>query len=304
MNLSQTFVAEVNAPPSWRLVDFISDLHLHSSEPRTVEAWKRYLASTPADAIFLLGDLFEVWVGDDALDDPGTDAASAAESAFERECIAALLAASTNHALYFLHGNRDFMLGDEAARRAGMTLLADPCVLVFGVAQGKPARWLLSHGDALCLDDREYQAFRAQVRTPEWQRGFLAQPLAQRRAFARNLRAQSEARRQASAAAGKDFSETYADADPALTRTWLRAARCTNLIHGHTHRPADHRLEEGAGPSGAGSSTRHVLSDWHLDGPGAPRAEVMRLSLAHAGSAARVRRLTLAEAMGTTTRVS
>jgi UDP-2,3-diacylglucosamine hydrolase len=271
VNIPSPTLAEVEAPAAWRLVDFISDLHLHASEPRTVQAWKHYLAGTPADAVFLLGDLFEVWVGDDALDDPGTDELSAAESAFERECIAALRASSTNHALYFLHGNRDFMLGNEAARRAGMTLLADPSVLVFGVAQGKPARWLLSHGDALCLDDREYQAFRAQVRTPEWQQRFLTQSLAQRRAFARNLRAQSEARRQASAATGGDFGETYADADPALTRAWLQAARSDTLIHGHTHRPADHRLDGGRDASARTSAMRHVLSDWHLDGPAAPR---------------------------------
>lgn len=296
MNWPAPSVAEVEAPAAWRVVDFISDLHLQAGEPGTVQAWKRYLAQTPADAVFLLGDLFEVWVGDDALDDQGADPSSAQESAFERDCVAALRAASTEHALYFLHGNRDFLLGEDAARRAGMTLLADPSVLVFGTREGRPARWLLSHGDALCLDDREYQAFRAQVRTTEWQQRFLAQPLSQRRAFARNLRAQSEARKQASAAAGGDYAETYADADPALTRAWLQAARAGRLIHGHTHRPADHLLDGGPIAASTASPMRHVLSDWHLDGA-APRAEVLRLSLAQAGDEAQLQRLPLSRAL-------
>jgi UDP-2,3-diacylglucosamine hydrolase len=295
VNTPPPLLAEVDAPAHWRTVDFISDLHLQASEPRTVQAWKDYLAGTPADAVFLLGDLFEVWVGDDGLDEPDNAAASA-ESAFERDCIAALQAASAHRALYFLHGNRDFLLGAVAAQRAGMALLADPAVLVFGAANGQPARWLLSHGDALCLDDREYQVFRAQTRAPQWQQGFLSQPLAQRRAFARNVRAQSEARKQAS---GGNFTETYADADPALMRTWLKTAGANRLIHGHTHRPGDQVIE--AGPDDAPSSDasplmRHVLSDWHLDGP-APRAEVLRLSLAQAGGAPQLQRLPLSEAL-------
>lgn len=300
MNIPAPSIAEVTAPAHWRVVDFISDLHLQASEPRTVQAWKQYLANTPADAIFLLGDVFEVWVGDDAMDDPGADEASAEEAAFERDCIAALHAsASQGRALYFLHGNRDFLLGEQAALRAGMTLLADPAVLVFGAAQGQPARWLLSHGDALCLDDRDYQALRAQLRAPEWQQRFLAQTLAQRWAFARGLRAQSEARKQASAAQDGHPSETYADADPALTLAWLQTARASTLIHGHTHRPADHPVEGEPGSGTSGPLTRIVLSDWHLDGA-TERAEVLRLSLAQAGDAAQLRRLPLSEALAPT----
>lgn len=297
MNIPAPSVAEVTAPAHWRVVDFISDLHLQASEPRTVQAWKQYLASTPANAIFLLGDVFEVWVGDDALDDPGADEASAEETALKRDCIAALHAcAGQGRALYFLHGNRDFLLGEQAAQRAGMTLLTDPSVLVFGQAQGRPARWLLSHGDALCLDDRDYQALRAQLRAPEWQQRFLAQPLAQRWAFARGLRAQSEARKLASAAEGVHTRETYADADPALTLAWLQTARASTLIHGHTHQPADHPVAGEPGKNTPGPLTRIVLSDWHLDGA-TERAEVLRLSLAQAEDAAQVRRLPLSEAM-------
>ncbi|EYC50916.1 UDP-2,3-diacylglucosamine hydrolase [Hylemonella gracilis str. Niagara R] len=299
MNIPAPSLAEVTAPAQWRVVDFISDLHLQASEPRTVQAWKHYLAHTQADAIFLLGDVFEVWVGDDALDEPAGDSA-AEEAAFERDCIAALQAsAKQGRALYFLHGNRDFLLGAQAAQRAGMSLLADPSVLVFGQAHGLPTRWLLSHGDALCLDDRDYQALRAQLRAPEWQQRFLAQPLAQRRAFARGLRAQSEARKQASATQGGHASETYADADPALTLAWLRTARAGTLIHGHTHQPADHRVEGEPGDDTQGPLTRIVLSDWHLDGAN-ERAEVLRLSLAQGETEPRVQRLPLAEALATT----
>ncbi len=283
-------LSEVTAAAHWRMVDFISDLHLHASEPATARAWKDYLARTRADAVFLLGDLFEIWVGDDALDDADTEETRD----FDRDCIEALQAASRRRALYFLHGNRDFLFGlgaapgqTTAAERAGLTLLADPATLVFGRDKnGQPARWLLSHGDALCLDDREYQAFRAQVRAPEWQQRFLSQPLAQRRAFARSLRAQSEARKKESSAEGKNYAESYADADPSLTRAWLQTAQAPALIHGHTHRPADHDLASGL--------TRHVLSDWHLDG-NAPRADVLRLRLDEDGSVT-LQRLAPAEA--------
>lgn len=241
--------AELHAPAHWRVVDFISDLHLQASEPLTVQAWQDYLARTRADAVFMLGDLFEVWVGDDGLDGEDEDAR------FERSCIQALHTASAQHALYFLHGNRDFLLGAEAARRAACTLLDDPTVLTFG---GR--RWLLSHGDALCLDDHDYLAFRAQVRTTAWQQAFLAQPLAQRRQIARGLRQQSEERKRS----GVD----YADVDAPLARQWLQQAQAAELIHGHTHKPADHEL-------GAGLR-RRVLSDWDLEAQ-PPRAEVLRL---------------------------
>lgn len=244
-------IAELTAPAAWRVVDFISDLHLQASEPATPQAWAHYLAHTRADAIFMLGDLFEVWVGDDALASPADDD----EARFETRCADVLQQASRQRALYFMHGNRDFLFGPAAARACGLTLLDDPTVLSFG-----GQRWLLTHGDALCLDDADYLQFRAQVRSPGWQQAFLARPLAERRAIARGLRDQSEARKHSGA--------PYADVDEGAARAWLQAAQAHRLIHGHTHRPADHAL----GPQ----AQRHVLSDW--DAAATPaRAEVLRL---------------------------
>ena len=266
MTSTTSQVAELHAPAHWRVVDFISDLHLQASEPQTVQAWKDYLTHTRADAVFLLGDIFEVWVGDDGLAGDDEDAR------FERACIDVLNSAGNQHALYLMHGNRDFLLGAEAARRARCNLLDDPTVLTFG---GR--RWLLSHGDALCLDDRDYMAFRAQVRTPSWQQAFLAQPLAQRRQIARGLRQQSEERKRSGA--------DYADVDTPLARQWLQQAQATELIHGHTHKPADHELGDGL--------RRRVLSDWDLLAR-PPRAEVLRLQ--QTGDEISVQRLPLDQA--------
>ena len=237
--------AELPAPANWRTVDFISDLHLQASEPATYEAWRRYMAATPADAVFILGDLFEVWVGDDVLAQPG----------FEADCAAVMRAASQRRSLFFMHGNRDFLAGDGLMANAGTTLLHDPTVLVFN-----DQRLLLTHGDALCVDDRDYMAFRAQVRAPQWQRQFLAQPLVQRQAVARGLRDASETR--------KRTASDYADLDTIATRSWLTAAHAGVMIHGHTHKPATHDLGSGL--------QRVVLSDW--DAAAQPqRLEAMRL---------------------------
>ncbi|MGA0569287.1 UDP-2,3-diacylglucosamine diphosphatase [Variovorax sp. VNK109] len=236
----------LEAPASWRAVDFISDLHLQAAEPATVAAWKRYMAQSPANAIFILGDLFEVWVGDDAAQ-PGS---------FEHECAQVLQEAAHTRELFFMHGNRDFLLGDTMAAAGGFALLQDPTVLLFA-----GQRWLLTHGDALCLDDHDYMAFRAQVRNDAWRNQFLAQPLQQRQAVGRELRAQSEARKRSGA--------TYADVDAGEARRWLSAANASTLIHGHTHKPAEHPLGQGM--------RRVVLSDWEADAK-PQRLEVMRLS--------------------------
>jgi UDP-2,3-diacylglucosamine hydrolase len=238
---------ELVAPSHWRTVDFISDLHLQASEPATVAAFEHYLATTTADALFILGDLFEVWVGDDAMGEPGS---------FEAEGCAALRAAAQRLPVYFMHGNRDFLAGPGFLAQCGITGLADPTVLVFG-----GQRFVLSHGDLLCLDDVEYQRFRVQARSAEWQRQFLAQPLATRRAQARGIRQESEARKQSGV--------TYADVDGPAAITWLQAAQAHTLIHGHTHRPADHVLAPGL--------QRVVLSDWDAAAL-PPRAETLRLS--------------------------
>ncbi len=259
--------AELHAPAHWRVLDFISDLHLQPSEPETVQAWAHYLAHTRADAVFILGDLFEVWVGDDVL------TAADREARFEQQCVQVLQATASRCAVHFMHGNRDFLLGRACAQAAGFTLLDDPTTLVFA-----GQRWLLSHGDALCLDDTDYLQFRAQVRTHAWQQTFLAKPLAERRAIAQVLRQQSEARKHSGIA--------YADVDTPMAQDWLAAAQAARLIHGHTHRPADHDLGRG--------QTRHVLSDWDAASQ-PPRGEVLRLQQATPGSPVQIRRLQAGE---------
>ncbi|WP_343593359.1 UDP-2,3-diacylglucosamine diphosphatase [Paracidovorax wautersii] len=254
MNPPVPDVREFVAPSGWRVVDCVSDLHLDAAHPATVQAFADYLAATPADAVFLLGDVFEVWVGDDAIDEPGS---------FEGACCELLQRAARRTSLFFLHGNRDFLVGQGFAQRCGVTLLDDPTVLGF---LGR--RWLLSHGDALCLDDVDYQRFRAVARNPQWQAQLLARPLAERRAQGRSARAESESRKQS----GTGF---YADVDAAAAQAWLQAADAPALIHGHTHLPADHVLR--AAGDGGPALTRHVLTDWDLDAQ-PPRAGLLRLS--------------------------
>ena len=226
--------AHVHAGPAWRCIDLVSDIHLGPHDTATASAFIAYLDRCPADALFILGDLFEVWIGDDELD-------AADISAPTRACLQALHALAQRCAVHLMHGNRDFLLGERFARAAGAMLLPDPAVLHW---QGQ--RTLLTHGDALCLDDRDYQAFRAQVRTPAWQQAFLSAPLADRRAQAQRMRAASQAH-QAQAT-------TWADADTVACQQWLDAADARVLVHGHTHQPARHELGHGR--------RRLVLSDW------------------------------------------
>jgi UDP-2,3-diacylglucosamine hydrolase len=246
---------ELVAPPAWRTVDLISDLHLQAGEPATFEAWQGYLQTTPADALIILGDLFEVWVGDDSATQPGEPAT------FEAQCAELLRRTAQRMPVFFMHGNRDFLVGAAFAAQCGLTLLDDPTVLVL---HGQ--RWLLSHGDILCLEDIEYLKFRAQVRTPEWQAAFLARPLEERRALARSMRVQSEDRK-------RNPSMVWADVDTPAARDWLRRANAHTLVHGHTHRPADHDLGD--------SLRRIVLSDWDA-GAHPPRAQLLCLSAAGA----------------------
>lgn len=242
--------AEVHAPPAWRRIDFISDLHLGADTPETFTAWSDYLLGTPAEAVFILGDLFEVWVGDDARFE-----------GFEAHCAEVLTTAAQQRHIGFMVGNRDFLVGAQMLSACGVAALADPCMLsAFG------QRVLLTHGDALCLADTEYQKFRALVRSSAWQTDFLSQPLDARRRFARDVRNQSEMRKR-----GLPSPVDWADIDTPSAINWLREAQSSTLIHGHTHRPATE-------PLGAGC-TRHVLSDWDLDHP-PERAEVLRLSAA------------------------
>lgn len=231
---------------NWQTIDFISDLHLQVSEPATAKAWFDYMASTDshsADAIFILGDWFEVWVGDDD------------EDPFAALCAAVMRQRSKRSDLFIMHGNRDFLMGHDLAERCNTTLLDDPCRLDFNGTS-----YLLTHGDALCTDDAPYMRFRELVRAPEWQTEFLAKPLVERKNIARQIRAQSQAQHGSGA--------SYADVNEALALEWLNTHGCDVMIHGHTHKPASHKL---------GSGERHVLSDW--DASTEPtRLEVLRLT--------------------------
>jgi UDP-2,3-diacylglucosamine hydrolase len=237
------------------MVDLISDLHLHVAEPATFAAWKGYMERTPADAVFILGDLFEVWVGDDALNEGANGSPG-----FEWQCLQVMTHAARRLSLFFMHGNRDFLLGDVFARAAGTTLLLDPSTLRFD-----DQTWLLTHGDALCLADTAYQQFRVQVRSRAWQDEFLSRPLAQRREIARGLRQQSETI--------KAGATPLVDIDKAAARAWLEASGASTLVHGHTHQATQEWLHA----SGGQPLQRLVLSDWDARAM-PPRLQVLRLS--------------------------
>ena len=241
-------VFELSAAAAWRAIDFISDLHLAESQPRTFDAWRDYLARTRADAVFILGDLFEVWIGDDARR-PGSFAAQAAD---------VLSDAAGRRTVGFMAGNRDFLVGTGLLRDCGIVALADPTLLD---AWGH--RVLLTHGDALCLDDEPYQAFRSQVRSAAWRDTFLARPLAEREAIARGMRDASEAAKQA-----RPMSD-WVDVDAVAAVAWMHGAGSRDMVHGHTHRPASEVMAPGY--------TRHVLSDWDCEAS-PRRAEVLRLT--------------------------
>ena len=250
-------------------MDFISDLHLRVGEPETFLAWQNYMHNTRAQAVFILGDLFEVWVGDDVVSAVVPNSQSDCD--FEDRCAQTLKRCAAQRDVFFMHGNRDFLVGEPFTRICDVTMLDDPCVLIFG-----GQRWLLSHGDALCLDDTDYMQFRSQVRNTEWQRGFLAQPLEQRKTIARQLRTRSEAL--------KRSHPLLIDVDAQAAAAWLKAADATHLIHGHTHRPADHPLGK--------NLQRTVLSDWDLQA-NPPRAQVFRITTDAADGPATTQRLTL-----------
>lgn len=220
---------------------FISDLHLEDARPEATTLFLRFLrdeAST-AEALYILGDLFEAWVGDD---DPSTTGAQVATALREL--------ADTGVPVFFMHGNRDFLLGADYAERAGMTLLPDPTVIDL---HGTPT--LLGHGDLLCTDDAAYQAFRAQTRDPQWQAQFLAQPLPARLAFAEQARAASKARYGELSSAGT--AETITDVNADAVANAFKEHGVRRMIHGHTHRPAIHDTPEGQ---------RIVLGDWYEQG--------------------------------------
>jgi UDP-2,3-diacylglucosamine hydrolase len=222
-------------------IHLISDLHLSDDTPdlnrlftTTLGTWAGHI-----DALYILGDLFEYWVGDDD------------DSPFIRATLDAMHEFSVRTPLFVMHGNRDFLLGRDFAAASGATLLDDPHPLQVGAT-----RYLLSHGDALCTDDTAYQQFRAQSRDPAWQRAMLARPLAERHAIARQARRQSEqARREHGLTAISDVTDHAVFA-------LLDAHDWPMLVHGHTHRPACHVVDQNGR-----QSQRWVIADWH-DGRG------------------------------------
>lgn len=221
---------------------FISDLHLDAERPHITALFAQFLDGEARDAaaLYILGDLFEAWVGDDDPSDAGTLVA---------ERLRAL--GDSGVPVYFIRGNRDFLLGDAYAKRGGMTVLPDPAVVML---DGEPT--LILHGDLLCTDDTAYQQFRTQTRDPRWQQQFLSQPLSARLAFAAQARAASKARYGELVLSG--MAEAIGDVAPASVQAWFKRYGIRRIIHGHTHRPAIH--DEGNG------NTRIVLGDWYEQG--------------------------------------
>jgi UDP-2,3-diacylglucosamine hydrolase len=219
---------------------FISDLHLDPARPDITSQALAFLETETrgADALYILGDLFEAWVGDD---DPEPE---------KRRVIAALKRLTdAGLACYFMHGNRDFLVGEGFAAESGCTLLSDPTIVDM---YGTPV--MLMHGDTLCTDDHEYQNFRLMVRNPDWQRMMLARPLAERLALARHLRETS-----AASMAGKSME--IMDVNEDAVAEAMREHGVYTLLHGHTHRPGVHSFvtdERGA--------MRIVLGDWYTQG--------------------------------------
>jgi UDP-2,3-diacylglucosamine hydrolase len=216
---------------------FISDLHLQAAHPRTADAFLGFLAerAVHAERLYLLGDIFEYWAGDDDLADP-----------FNRSIADAIRrVADAGTRVFWMDGNRDFLVGTGFADAAGLSLLQEPHVEEFG-----STRVVLVHGDAQCTDDDKYMAFRAQVRDPAWQAQFLALPLAQRKAIIAGLREGSRA-----AQDGKSYE--IMDVTPSAIDALHADSGAGTIIHGHTHRPALHADTNGR--------RRYVLPDWELD---------------------------------------
>lgn len=219
---------------------FISDLHLDSSRPEATRLFLDFLQAEArrAEALYILGDFFEAWIGDDAPTD------------HDREVMDGLRALSdTGVPSYFMHGNRDFLVGERFARETGCTLIPEPTVLDL---YGTPT--LLMHGDSLCTDDVEYQQFRRMVRSREWQHEFLARPVAERRAFAEQARAES-------ARQGQEKAMSIMDVNARAVEEAMNEAGVDHMIHGHTHRPDIHRFR-----LGERECSRIVLGDWYEQG--------------------------------------
>jgi UDP-2,3-diacylglucosamine hydrolase len=235
----------------------ISELHLPPSMPLTAQRFFDFCEkeAPKVDAVFILGDLFEYWVGDDA----------STSSPFQQEVQRAIASLSTKVKTFYLHGNRDFLIGQSFLHKSGMTLLADPSAVE--IAHQK---WVLAHGDALCTADVGYQIFRNWVRKPWIQKIFLALPLNWRKGIAQHLRSNSHAQHQ-QAHSSMDH-QIKMDVTREACAAVLRDQSGYQLIHGHTHLPRHH--EESLG---AQTWQRWVLSDWDLDHPESlrPRASAL-----------------------------
>lgn len=221
---------------------FVSDLHLHTSLPRTTAAFADFLQNQAqhAQQLYLLGDIFEYWAGDDDCADP-----------YNQEVIDAIRAVSdAGVAVYWIAGNRDFLVGDVFAREAGLTRLDDPSIVTIA-----GQKIVLVHGDAQCTDDEAYMTFRTQVRQPAWQHHFLAMPLAQRKTIIAGLRSGSRA-------AQRDKSDAIMDVNADAIARVFDASNTNLMIHGHTHRPAKHIDHDSDGNH---TRTRYVLPDWDCD---------------------------------------
>ena len=221
---------------------FVSDLHLDAARPHAVESFSQFLCgpASRAQALYILGDLFETWVGDDEVG-----------AVADRVRGDLLRLTSSGVPVWFMRGNRDFLVGPGFSSDTGVGLLPDPCVVSL---HGQPT--LLMHGDLLCTDDHEYLAFRAKVRDPAWREQFLAQPLERRNAFAGQARQASELRQSGLRDDGTLAAITDVNAD-AVEQT-MRRFGVSRLLHGHTHRPAIHTI--------AGLGQRVVLGDWYEHG--------------------------------------
>jgi UDP-2,3-diacylglucosamine hydrolase len=222
---------------------FISDVHLQASMPQTAQAFLDFLRyrATKAKQLYLLGDLFEYWAGDD---DIGT--------AFNQQIVDAIRQVNdAGVAIFWMAGNRDFLVSDTFSRATGAILLPDPYVTTLA-----DQRIVLTHGDAQCTDDEAYMAFRAQVRGKEWQQKFLAMPLEQRKAIIDGLRKDSQE-------AQRSKSYEIMDVNAGAISSLFGTSDASIMIHGHTHRPARHEYHEH-------HHVRYVLPDWDCDVP-APR---------------------------------
>lgn len=219
---------------------FISDLHLAEERPETTAAFLSFVRGPApgAEALFILGDLFEYWAGDDDSDEPLNHLVAGALSEL----------AANGVRVFFVAGNRDFLIGARFAAQAGMERLPDPTLVEVAAT-----RILVSHGDVLCTDDAAYQAYRQQVREPAWQHAFLARPLAERKQVIQSLRQRSEAEKQ-------DKPMAIMDVNPDAVERLLRGFGYPALVHGHTHRPARHLHVVDGHPC-----ERWVLADWHAE---------------------------------------